>query len=423
MTLLDEDSDTDIVTSNNPGNNNANESVSAADEQSTQNIPDLENPRPLPDIVRPSQRRRLLDDEGDLPIDHTLIGKYVLNTREISIQELLHEDVELDINLSRTHLVVQILRIITPQTGNTGNAYTRYQRGNQQQKLNFIRILLCRNGGRLCYLMMTNEMNKRIFHRDLMLRDNGTITIGSYMRILAPYPIERNMKGIPLVKTHYPAIAMMVPIDLHSISINTYIQANQSSVALLKYCDVEVRRTTPIQTTCSGKHCDKQRPLDWCNNVNRGCGCWGTSTLGTSNIALMHNIVLNDNFNNRIRMNNFSSTKFNRLFMDKVIPPNTTVASLEQTEETGILEEAIENCLSLINDNGGFEVLLWYSRGAINDQSLVGLNVQEEEGQVDSGKIVYHVVEIKPMNRNFWHENTALGSSLKNMQFKVGSNL
>ena len=110
--------------------------------------------------------------------------------------------------------------------------------------------------------MMTNEMNKRIFHRYLMLRDNGTTTIGSYMRILAPYPIERNMQGIPLIKTHYPAIAMMVPIELPSICINTYIQANQSSVALLKNCDVKVRRTTPIQITCSVKYCDKQRPLD-----------------------------------------------------------------------------------------------------------------------------------------------------------------
>ena len=74
--------------------------------------------------------------------------------------------------------------------------------------------------------------------------------------------------------------------------------------------------------------------------------------------------------------------------------------------------------MNLINDNGGFEVLLWYSRGEINDQSLVSLNVQEE-GQVGSGRIVYHIVEIKPMNRNFLHVNTALGLSLKTWSFGV----
>ena len=178
-----------------------------------------------------------------------------------------------------------------------------------------------------------------------------------------------------------------------------------------------------MQTTCSGKHCDKQRPMDWANSTDRGCGCWGTSNLGTSNIALMHNIFMIDDMNNRIRMDNFSSIKFNRLFMDKVIPPNTVLSLLENTEATGSLNEAIEECMTLINNNGGSEVVLWYSRGEMNDQSLIGMNVQDDQGQVDAGKITYHIVDIKVMNRNFMNENTALGLTLKNMKFKVGEHL
>ena len=164
----------------------------------------------------------------------------------------------MELNLSQMHLNVQILRIITPQQGNIGNAYMRYQRGNQQQKISFIRILLCQTLGILCYVMMTSDMNKRIFHQDLLLRDNRTITIGLHLRLVALYTIKRNMQGIPLVRTHYPAIALEAPDKLPLININTYIQANQSGVAILKMVDVEIRRTTWIQTTCSGKHCNKQ---------------------------------------------------------------------------------------------------------------------------------------------------------------------
>ena len=79
--------------------------------------------------------------------------------------------------------------------------------------------------------------------------------------------------------------------------------------------------------------------------------------------------------------------------------------------------------MTLINNSGGFEVVLWYSRGEMNDQSLIGMNVQDDQGQVDAGKITYHIVDIKVMNRNFMNENTALGLTLKNMKFKVGEHL
>ena len=137
----------------------------------------------------------------------------------------------------------------------------------------------------------------------------------------------------------------------------------------------------------------------------------------------MHNLIIEDNLGNRFRMDNFSSTKFNFPFMDKPIPPNTTIAALEQTEATLRLEEAIERCIECINRHQGFQVTLWYSRGEINDRSLIGLNTTEDEAQVDAGKMSYHVVEVKAMHENFDHEITALGMTLKNMKFNVGENL
>ena len=270
--------------------------------------------------------------------------------------------------------------------------------------------------------MMSSDQNKRLFHRDLMLRDNGVITIGSYIRVLAPLPIDRNMTGIPMIRTFFPVIAMERPAEVHLIILNSYIEANQSGVAILNDAILTITRTTPIQTTCTGKHCDKQRPLDWTNTPNRGCGCWGTTSIGTSNIALMHNLRVEYGRNNVITMNNFSSSKFNTLFMDGPLPPNTNVSSLEQTESAFVLEDAIENCVNYINQHDGFQVVLWFSRGEINDQSLVGLNAQEE-AQVDAGRLNYHIIEILPMDFDILDRNTLFGRSLNRLKFRIGSDL
>ena len=369
------------------------------------------------DNLPPAQRQRTIQ----APVDRNLLGTRAMRTNEIKLTQLMNENIENEVNLGKTHMVVEILRIITPQTGNTGNAVTRFQRRQIEQRIMYVRILLCRNDSKLCYIMMNNESNKRIFHRDLLLRDNGTITCGTYMRLLAPYPVERMMEGIPLVKTSYPAIVMERPANVPAIVVNSYIQGNNSAVAILRGAILHVTRTTPIQITCTGKHCDKQRPLDWTNTVNRGCGCWGTTSLGTSNIAFMHNITLNAMGGNVIKMNNFSSQRFNTYFMDRPIPPNIVVTSFENTDVGDNLEDAIEQCVDLINENGGFQVTLWYTRGEINDQALVGMNAPDN-AQVDAGRINYHVVTLEPDNRSFKDSNSLLATQLKNLKFNVGDN-
>ena len=354
------------------------------------------------------------------PIDRNLIGTRVMLTEEIKIVDLLNENVENEMNLSKKHIVGQIVRIITPQAGSSGSALTRWQRNNNQQQITFTRIYLCRSHSDLFYIMMTNEMNKHFFHRDLLLRDNGIFTVGSYFKLNAPYPIERNMQGIPLVKSFMPAIVLEVQNNPPS----AITVSNDSGVCLLSKAIVTIMRTTPILTTCSGKHCDKQRPLDWAFANNRGCGCWGTTNLGTCNIALMHTVTISHHQaeDGQIRMEGFSSTNFNKLFMDRALPSNTNITMLEQTSASENIEEAIENCLDHINGNGGFDVLFWYSRGEINDQSLVGLNAQGGETQVVAGRTNKHIVFIKPTHRDFYNPTSRLSRRLSDFSFKVGEN-
>jgi hypothetical protein len=42
--------------------------------------------------------------------------------------------------------------------------------------------------------MEASDQNNMLFERNLERRDNGTISIGTFLRILAPLPIENNIQ-------------------------------------------------------------------------------------------------------------------------------------------------------------------------------------------------------------------------------------
>ena len=116
--------------------------------------------------------------------------------------------------------------------------------------------------------MTNHETNKRIFHNNLLLQDNGMITSGMYLQLLAPYPIERMMEGIPMVKSSYLAIVMKEPNIVPVIMIDKHIQGKQSSVAVLRGASIQIAHMIIIQTTYTGKNCDKQCPNNWTNTIN-----------------------------------------------------------------------------------------------------------------------------------------------------------
>ena len=98
------------------------------------------------------------------------------------------------------------------------------------------------------------------------------------------------------------------------------------------------------------------------------------------------------------------------------------VSALERTQASNNLEECMTECIDFINEHRGFQVVLWYSRDEINDQSLVGMNTQDG-AHVDAGKMNYHVEENNPIDHNIMNRHTALGQSLIMKKFKVGNNL
>ena len=87
------------------------------------------------------------------------------------------------------------------------------------------------------------------------------------------------------------------------------------------------------------------------------------------------------------------------------------------------LEDAIENCVDFINDNGGFTVIMWYSRGEINDKSFIRMATQSDEGQVDAGNINYHIIPILPKNEDIPKRGNQLNTELNKFKFKFGNQL
>lgn len=151
-----------------------------------------------------------------------------------------------------------------------------------------------------------------IWDRNLEYRDNGTLCIGSIIRILAPRPVESFMNSTPLIATNEPTVMMKRPFSLNVVPINSQIGANNSSAFVYNRCRiVSSDGYTPQATTCSGMLCDKQRVDDW-NGDERGCGCYSMQDR-RSILVLQHDIEVeaNDGGNElRIPMRMFSSSKF-----------------------------------------------------------------------------------------------------------------
>lgn len=97
---------------------------------------------------------------------------------------------------------------------------------------------------------------------------------------------------------------------------------------------------------------------------------------------------------------------------------------LQTTKSLMIVSTVMKECVYLMNNNGGFTVVGQYTRGVVNNKSLIAdhkisnsgssrgnpeFNNTEVEVQVDSGEIIYHIVSIGPINRAFLDPMTQYG--------------
>ena len=78
--------------------------------------------------------------------------------------------------------------------------------------------------GNIFYIMINHELNRMLFHRDSLLRDNETVTIRTFMRIIATHLIIQEMKEIPLFCSDAPDLIMTTPTVFLRYIINNDIE-------------------------------------------------------------------------------------------------------------------------------------------------------------------------------------------------------
>ena len=385
-------------------------------------------------------------------------SRLITRTKEASINNLIGDAVfKTNVNLNRQFINAQLLRIITPTRDMKAQLYAvrsrrNNNRNNSSSEAHFSRIYLLRivseqnvsDHGRLFYLLESKSSNATLFNRNIDFRDNGTISIGTIVRIVGPQEIESRMGGIDMVRTPNPLIVMQRPAILPTFGINSEIETNHSMAFCLNNRILNVNQTYVVQTSCSGLMCDKGRVEDW--NGIKGCGCVGMHH-NISNLAIVHSIWFetgdmqggNDDttvVNRRITHSNFSSTKFSLCYLSNRIPSSTRQSTLSVTGGDGNnalwdIEDAVERVQNHVNDNGGWTIIGWYKRGAIKDKSLVGesaiggnannstANNNNNDDVVGSGQLNFHIVELLPTNRRFLDSNTIEGQALQELKYDV----
>lgn len=376
------------------------------------------------DPFRPRRRH------SNQPVDKSLnISSPVFRGRytEIGLNLLSQSDVLATKDIRRRYIDTQILRIITPRQNRFAQVMYRMRRGqgNRNENQTYNRIYLCRvfsdvdtrENSRLFYILQSGNENHDIWNRNPEHRDNGTIRVGSFIRVVNPEPINRFMQGIPMITTDTRVYALDIHPSMNSIPINNNIDGNQALAFCYNARIIRINHLSILHTGCTGLHCDKQDVA--VNPRNSPCGCFGNSPF-RSNLAYCFSVSFNSDEGEVRVMPNFSSLAFQKLFFSRPLPAELAASSLSGTEVGLDAEDAIIDCVDYVNLWGGWTVVGWYKRGLINDVSLAGA-VDGEENRVHAENVSLHIVQLIPTNRHFLDPESIRYDYLKNRQFDVNN--
>ena len=186
---------------------------------------------------------------------------------------------------------------------------------------------------------------------------------------------------------------MKCPSYQPTVPINYRLEENITRSFVFNDAAVELKAVFPEESKCSGVFCDRQNCVAN-NKSSKACGCYSNQNR-LSSLVLCYDLLLRYGTDRGKEMNieNFTSLKFSKLFLDHDLPLSLTCNRLDNTEESFNLEDSIDSVLQYINETGGFTVVGWYKRGEIVDVSKDSKN---QEDRVLASEITYHAVAFKP---------------------------
>ena len=177
----------------------------------------IQNNNDQDDNPRPIQRARM----ELVPFENTIKVQSIMNRlHSVTLSSLISEDSD-SMNLNLNYIDLQLLRVIAPsQQQGTHTAYVYHSRGGrnkQNSEVKYSRLFLFKcfseqENGKLCYMMETKMANQNLWNHNVELRDNGSITVGSIVRVVAPLPVKTLMSGdIAMLETGFPFFLMTHP--------------------------------------------------------------------------------------------------------------------------------------------------------------------------------------------------------------------
>lgn len=359
-----------------------------------------------------SQRARVEDVPYDRSIATTTLWT---SKKEIDIHKLMDENIEFSEKLTKTFLTLQLLRITTPSNGNNGLIYNNIK-GGTSESIQYHRMYLCRQGKTLCYIITSDRENTKLLNGVSNERDNGTFTIGSWFRFNAPHPIEKKVGEIPCLSTFRAITIIEKRTPDFKLTINFGITENKHTLALLECVEISIRRTDPLDTNCTGFHCDKANPTEHMNVKNKGCGCYHGTGIGSCKVALQHLIqIMIGNATRNYVKGTFSSTQFNRLFLTEKLPYSVAIKDVEDKMDE--IDDKITECIDEIKL---FNIVVYYLKGEVKDETLVVNDGRKrEQKKTQNSQISYHICYIEPYDKDYMKRGTQSYMRLHQKKFNV----
>ena len=372
---------------------------------------ELRTPRPSPER---NVAARHVHGYGMTPYEGSIA---IPVATEVDLNEMCQESPERKCVI----MYLQLIRIVSgsevgQHNGSTYNSYYNKKNKKEVTGSQYYRLLLFRDlmspDGKVVYMIDGKHMNEKMWTRYPLLRDNGTVTIGTYVGLMNPRPINQWFCNvIPIIESRGSCFVMKPPGCVASINIDVSVTKNTTRAFVLNNVDVEVTSMDVITTKCSGLFCDRQRAVD-IGRGNRACGCFVMPDR-VGNIILAHHVIVKKEHMVKVEMDDFSSLKFSSVYMKKPFSSTMRFNLLDYTPAYFTLQKAADDVLNYINVNGGFTVIGWYKRGEIND-----ISNEENQNDVESGDIGYHIVSIYPTNRNLVER-----LEVKKLQFDMPGNV
>ena len=270
------------------------------------------------------------------------------------------------------------------KAGSTGSGSGNYNR------MFMFRVMGDCNGA-VVQMIEYGNRNEDLWSKDLTIRDNGGITIGTCLAVINPHPIEDYLAGdTALLDSSFSGLVLTSPQNFNEVEIDETLAMGITKSFVLRQVKVDIISTAPVQTKCGGLFCGKQDILNVLKS-GRGCGCYSMKDR-VSSIVMLHSIMIYDAVHEtNFSVKEFSSSKFDSLFMLSAFPHTTTKKDMDMTDKFLDFEEKLDDIVQSYNIASGFTIIGWYKRGEIHDKS------NKEEGvSVDNSEIVYHIVDIIP---------------------------